>query len=72
MTVSLTFDRNIDNRSLVIVDELGRSTSVRDGLAIAIAMAEAMVQSRATVMFATHFTELGEDAPTFLHPSDKF
>ncbi|KAF6823373.1 DNA mismatch repair protein msh4 [Colletotrichum plurivorum] len=52
--------RNVDNRSLVIVDELGRSTSVQDGLAIAIAMAEAMIQSRATVMFATHFMELAE------------
>ncbi|KAF2649594.1 hypothetical protein K491DRAFT_668687 [Lophiostoma macrostomum CBS 122681] len=50
--------RNIDKRSLAIVDELGRGTSTRDGLAIAIAIAEALVQSRALVWFATHFVDL--------------
>lgn len=54
--------RNIDQRSLwvhslrefvktnlrhrAIIDELGRGTSSRDGLAIALAIAEALVQSR--------------------------
>ncbi|KAL8651804.1 MAG: hypothetical protein Q9210_003054 [Variospora velana] len=50
--------RNIDRRSLVIVDELGRGTSTRDGLTIAIAIAEALVESKAQVWFATHFREL--------------
>ena len=50
--------RNIDARSLVIVDELGRGTSTRDGLAIAIAVAEALVQSKAFVWFVTHFRDL--------------
>lgn len=50
--------RNIDRRSLAIVDELGRGTSTRDGLAIAIAIAEALVESRALVFFATHFRDL--------------
>lgn len=50
--------RNINNKSLAIIDELGRGTSTRDGLAIAIAMAEALVQSSALVFFATHFTDL--------------
>lgn len=50
--------RNVDARSLVIVDELGRGTSSTDGLAIAIAIAEALVDSHALVWFATHFRDL--------------
>ncbi|CAO1602016.1 MutS protein msh4 [Xanthoria calcicola] len=50
--------RNIDKRSMVIVDELGRGTSTRDGLTIAIAIAEALIESRALVWFATHFRDL--------------
>ncbi|CAI9635124.1 unnamed protein product [Alternaria burnsii] len=50
--------RNVDRRSLVLVDELGRGTSTRDGLAIALAIAEALVSSRALVWFATHFKDL--------------
>ena len=50
--------RNIERRSLVIIDELGRGTSTTDGLAIAIAIAEALVESRAYVWFVTHFRDL--------------
>ncbi|CEI69168.1 unnamed protein product [Fusarium venenatum] len=50
--------RNIDDKSLAIIDELGRATSNRDGLAIAIAMSEALIESRASVWFATHFIDL--------------
>ncbi|ORY11225.1 DNA mismatch repair protein muts [Clohesyomyces aquaticus] len=50
--------RNIDKRSLAIIDELGRGTSTRDGLTIALAIAEALVHSRALVWFATHFRDL--------------
>ena len=50
--------RNVDERSMVIIDELGRGTSTRDGLCIAIAIAEALVNSRALVWFATHFRDL--------------
>lgn len=52
--------RNVDQRSMVIIDELGRGTSTRDGLAIAIAIAEALVESRALVWFATHFRDLAK------------
>ncbi|KAG9991175.1 hypothetical protein KCU78_g19768, partial [Aureobasidium melanogenum] len=52
--------RNIDKNSLVIIDELGRGTSPRDGLAIALAIAEALVESRALVWFATHFRDLAK------------
>ncbi|EFQ33884.1 MutS domain V [Colletotrichum graminicola M1.001] len=51
---------NVTDRSIVIIDELGRATSTRDGLAIALAMAEALIQSHAVVWFATHFTELAD------------
>ena len=52
--------RNVDERSMVIIDELGRGTSTRDGLCIAIAIAEALVESRALVWFATHFRDLAK------------
>lgn len=50
--------RNIEPRSMIIVDELGRGTSTTDGLAIAIAIAEALIESHALVWFATHFRDL--------------
>ncbi|KAI9674464.1 MAG: MutS protein msh4 [Caeruleum heppii] len=50
--------RNIDKGSIVIIDELGRGTSTRDGIAIALSIAEALVESRALVWFATHFRDL--------------
>ncbi|KAJ5623893.1 hypothetical protein N7510_000202 [Penicillium lagena] len=50
--------RNIEPRSMVIIDELGRGTSTTDGLAIAIALAEALISSNALVWFVTHFHEL--------------
>jgi len=50
--------RNIDSHSLVIVDELGRGTSSRDGLTIALAISEALIASKALVWFATHFKDL--------------
>ncbi|KKA28412.1 hypothetical protein TD95_000236 [Thielaviopsis punctulata] len=39
--------RNVDENSIAIIDELGRGTSTRDGLAIAVAMAESLIKSRA-------------------------
>ncbi|KAK6954798.1 hypothetical protein Daesc_004767 [Daldinia eschscholtzii] len=52
--------RNINNRSLAIIDELGRGTSTRDGLAIAMAISEALIQSNTLTWFSTHFQQLGE------------
>ncbi|MCJ1309975.1 MutS protein msh4 [Agyrium rufum] len=49
---------NVDNRSMVIIDELGRGTSTRDGLCIAIAIAENLVNSHAFMYFVTHFRDL--------------
>ncbi|KAI9850568.1 MAG: MutS protein msh4 [Thelocarpon superellum] len=47
---------HVDRGSMVIIDELGRGTSTRDGLAIALSVAEAL----ALVWFATHFRDLAE------------
>lgn len=49
---------SIDRHSLAIIDELGRGTSTRDGLAIAVAISEALIESNALVWFATHFQDL--------------
>ncbi|OQE28671.1 hypothetical protein PENSTE_c003G06774 [Penicillium steckii] len=51
--------RNLQPRGMIIVDELGRGTSTTDGLAIAVALAEALLASNALVWFATHFHDLG-------------
>ncbi|EPS44503.1 hypothetical protein H072_1502 [Dactylellina haptotyla CBS 200.50] len=51
--------KNATEGGMIIMDELGRGTCTRDGLAIAIAVCEALIQKRALVWFATHFRELG-------------
>ena len=52
-------------RSLVILDEIGRGTSTYDGVAIAWSVAEALHdQVRARTLFATHYHELLELADT--------
>ncbi|MDO8431410.1 MAG: DNA mismatch repair protein MutS [Candidatus Binatus sp.] len=49
----------LTERSLLLLDEVGRGTSTFDGLAIAWAVAEYLHdQTRAKVLFATHFHEL--------------
>jgi len=56
--------QGLTERSLLLLDEVGRGTSTFDGLAIAWAVAEYLHDStRAKVLFATHFHELTELAP---------
>ncbi|KAJ6164994.1 hypothetical protein N7470_003666 [Penicillium chermesinum] len=50
--------RHIQPGGMVLVDELGRGTSTTDGLALAIAISEALIASNAFVFFATHFHDL--------------
>ncbi|KAK0748410.1 muts domain V-domain-containing protein [Apiosordaria backusii] len=48
------------DKSLVVIDELGRGTSTNEGLGLAAAMAEELVKRKSRVFFATHFLELGK------------
>ncbi len=58
---------NISERSLVLLDEIGRGTSTYDGISIAWAISEYLHQhpSRAKTLFATHYHELNEMTETF-------
>jgi DNA mismatch repair protein MutS len=59
---------NISNRSLILLDEIGRGTSTYDGVSIAWAIAEFLHEHRlyrAKVLFATHYHELNQMADVF-------
>jgi DNA mismatch repair protein MutS len=59
MTESANILHNATERSLVLMDEVGRGTSTFDGLALAWAIARHLVEkSRALTLFATHYFEL--------------
>lgn len=57
---------NISNRSLILLDEIGRGTSTYDGISIAWSIVEFLHEHplfRAKTLFATHYHELNELAP---------
>ncbi len=59
---------NISDRSLVLLDEIGRGTSTYDGVSIAWALVEFLHTNKTAhpkVMFATHYHELNELAEKF-------
>jgi len=58
---------NITERSLVLLDEIGRGTSTYDGISIAWAISEYLHEhpNRPKTLFATHYHELNEMEVTF-------
>jgi DNA mismatch repair protein MutS len=59
MTEAANILHNATERSLVLVDEIGRGTSTFDGLALAYAIARHLLEAnRSYTLFATHYFEL--------------
>ena len=58
---------NVSERSLILLDEIGRGTSTYDGISIAWAISEYLHEhpTRAKTLFATHYHELNEMTKSF-------
>lgn len=68
MTETASILNNLSERSLILLDEIGRGTSTYDGISIAWAIAEYLHENnryRPRTLFATHYHELNEMANSY-------
>lgn len=68
MSETASILNNLSERSLILLDEIGRGTSTYDGISIAWAIAEFLHQNpiaRPKTLFATHYHELNELSTSF-------
>lgn len=61
------FIDDITDKTLMILDELGRGSSIADGFSIALAISEYLLSKNATVFLSTHF----RDIPKILAPKPR-
>ncbi|AET41145.1 MutS family protein MSH4 Ecym_7308 [Eremothecium cymbalariae DBVPG len=64
------FLHDVDDKTLMIIDELGRGSSIGDGFAISLAITEHLVQKNCTVFLTTHFNDIAKimsSRPTVVH-----